>query len=100
MNGQAYILHERAKALARYPHMRRVGGLLYVSGTSSRRPDNSFDGVTLKADGTVELDIRAQTRAVIENIRLILREAGADLTHLVDVTVFLVDMKDYTGYNE
>lgn len=100
MNGQAYILHERAKALAQYPHMRRVGGLLYVSGTSSRRPDNTFDGVTHESDGTVTLDIRAQTEAVIENIRLILREAGADLTHLVDVTVFLVDMKDYTGYNE
>lgn len=45
VNGQAYILDERAKALAHYPHMRKAGGMLYISGISSRRPDNTYAGV-------------------------------------------------------
>ncbi|MBX7221150.1 MAG: RidA family protein [Blastocatellia bacterium] len=100
MNGQAFVLNERAKALAHYPHLRRAGGFLFVSGTSSRRPDNTIEGATVNPDGSVDLDIRAQTKAVIENIRVILQCAGADLEHLVEVTTFLVDMKDYPGYNE
>lgn len=100
MNGQAYILDERAKALAHYPHMRCAGGFLFVSGTSSRRPDNTIEGATVEPDGTLSLDIRTQTRAVLENIRTILQAAGADLSHLVEITTFLVDMKDYPGYNE
>lgn len=94
------ILDDRAQALARYPHARVVGNLVFVSGISSRRPDNTHDGVTIHADGRVEKDIRAQSRAVLENIRAILRAAGADLDHVVDITVFLVDMKDYVGMNE
>ncbi len=54
----------------------------------------------LYPDGTVEKDIRAQTRAVIGNIAKILELAGAGLEHLVDLTTFLVDMDDYAGYNE
>ncbi len=100
MNGQAYILGDRAKALAGYPHMRRAGGFLFVSGISSRRPDNTIEGAAIGADGVPTLDIRSQTKAVIENIRAILNAAGADLDHVVDVTTFLVDMKDYPGYNE
>jgi 2-aminomuconate deaminase len=100
MNGTPVIVPGRAGALANYPHARRAGGLIFVSGVSSRRFDNTYDGVTLLPDGTVELDIRAQTRAVIENIRAILQAAGADLEHVVDATVFLVDMKDYAGMNE
>jgi 2-aminomuconate deaminase len=100
MNGIPYILDERAGALANYPHARKAGGLIFVSGVSSRRHDNTHDGVTIREDGSVELDIREQTRAVIENIRAILNAAGADLANIVDVTVFLVDMKDYGGMNE
>jgi len=96
----SFVLSHRAPALAKYPHMRKAGGFLFVSGTSSRRPDNSYEGVTIASDGTVELDIKAQTKAVIENIRTILQSAGADLQHLVDLTVFLVNMKDYAGFNE
>jgi len=101
-NGTAYILQEStgAKAIANYPHMRKARGLLYVSGISSRRPDNTHVGATQKQDGTWDLDIREQTRAVIVNIQRILREAGADLSHLVDVTTYLTDMKHYAGYNE
>ena len=94
------ILDDRAQALARYPHARIVGDTIYVSGISSRRPDNTHDGVTHNADGTRTLDIKAQTRAVLQNIDVILKAAGADLGNVVDITVFLVDMKDYAGMNE
>lgn len=99
MKTEAIILEDRAKALAHYPHARRVGDLLFISGCSSRRPDNTHEGVTIHQSGVVEKDIRAQTRAVIENLRVILRAAGGDLNNLVDVTTFLVDMKDFPGYN-
>ena len=62
--------------------------------------DDSFEGVDLDAGGKVSLDIRRQTRAVIENIRDILQSVGADLADVVDVTSFLVDMRDFDGYNE
>jgi 2-aminomuconate deaminase len=100
MNGTPYIVGDRAGALANYPHARMFGGLIFVSGVSSRRHDNTHEGVRIGGDGSVELDIREQTRAVIENIREILHAAGADLTNVIDVTVFLVDMKDYAGMNE
>ncbi len=100
MNGEAYILEGRAGSLANYPHARLANGFLHVSGVSSRRHDDTHEGVTIQEDGRAVLDIRAQTRAVIENIRAILGAAGADLSHLVDVTVFLVDMADYAGMNE
>ena len=93
------IVDDRAQALARYPHGRIVGDLFFVSGVSSRRFDNTHAGVTVHADGRVEKDIAAQTRAVIENIDAILRAGGASLSHVVDITVFLVDIKDYAGMN-
>ena len=89
-----------AKPRGKYPHVRRAGDFLYVSGTSSRRPDNTFAGVSVDAMGTTNLDIRAQTRAVIENIRDILNNAGAQLSDLVQVQSFLVNMNDFGGYNE
>lgn len=100
MNGTAYTLGDRAQALANYPHARRVGDFIYVSGVSSRRFDNTHAGVTIKEDGSVQLDIREQTRAVIENIKAILEAAGAGLENVVDLLVMLVDMDDYAGMNE
>lgn len=100
MNGRGYILPDRARTLANYPHMREAGGFLFVSGISARRPDGSVEGVSVRPDGSKIRDIRAQTRAVIENLRQVLRAAGADLENLVDVTAFLSDMADYPGYNE
>lgn len=88
-----------AQALAKYPHARRAGDFIYLCGTSSRREDNTHEGVTRHDDGSVTLDIAAQTRGVIENMRKILRAADADLEDLIDVTTFLVDMKDFAGYN-
>lgn len=99
-NGEAVILGDRAQALAQYPHARRFGGLIYVSGISSRRPDNTHEGVTIKENGEVILDIAEQTRAVIENIKAILESCGSGLKNVLDITVFLVDMKDYKKFNE
>ncbi|CAG8553136.1 9386_t:CDS:2 [Racocetra fulgida] len=109
-NGRAIFLSDRARPLANYPHARVAGGLIFVSGISSRRPDNtgkleSTGSVDSKSEkelpgGTLELDIRAQTKAVIENLETILKEAGASLKNIVDLTVFLVNMDDYTGFNE
>ena len=100
MPTESIILENRAGALAQYPHAKRVGDLIFVSGVSSRRSDNSHEGVTQNEDGTVTLDIAAQTRAVIQNIQVILRAAGADLDHVVDMTTFLVNMEDFKGYNQ
>ena len=100
VESKGYVLEDRAGALANYPHARSAGDLLFVSGVSSRRADNTHVGVTIDEDGRVQKDIRAQTRAVIENIEVILAAAGATLADLIDVTVFLVDMEDYAGMNE
>ena len=99
MTDDAIILGDRARPLAHYPHARRAGDLLFLCGTSSRRPDNTHAGVTVAEDGSVTLDIAQQTRAVIENMRVILQAAGADLSDLVDLTTFLVNMSDFSGYN-
>ncbi|WP_089156193.1 RidA family protein [Micromonospora sp. NBS 11-29] len=84
----------------RFPHVTVAGDLIFVSGTSSRRPDNTIAGAAVDAMGVTDLDIRVQTRAVIENIRAILRSVGADLADLVQLTSYLVNMNDFGGYNE
>ncbi|MBC7884463.1 MAG: RidA family protein [Saprospiraceae bacterium] len=94
------LVPDKAKPRGKYPHLKIAGDFLFVSGTSSRRPDNSFEGVTVDEMGTTQLDIKKQTKAVIENIRAILQSVGADLNHIVDITVFLVNMNDFGGYNE
>lgn len=94
------VLKEKAKPRGRFPHLKRAGDFIYVSGTSSRRPDNSFVGVEVDEMGTTKLDIQAQTAAVIENIREILQSVGAGLDDVVEITTFLVNMNDFGGYNE
>jgi 2-aminomuconate deaminase len=98
--GDARVLGGQATPRGRYPHLKRAGDFVYVSGTSARRPDNTIAGATADAMGTTALDIRAQSRAVIENIRQILADVGAGLTDLVQVTAYLVSMNDFGGYNE
>ncbi|MBB5215979.1 RidA family protein [Parapusillimonas granuli] len=97
---QARTLSGKAKPRGSFPHIKRAGDFLYVSGTSSRRADNTIAGASADAMGTATLDIRAQTRAVIENIRDILASEGAGLEHLVEISAFLVSMNDFGGYNE
>jgi len=96
---RARTLPDKATPRGRFPHVRLAGGFAYVSGTSARRPDNTIAGADVDPLGTATLDIRAQTRAVIENIQDILRAVGAELTDLVSVTTFLVSMNDFGGYN-
>ncbi len=100
MTVKATLVAGQATPRGRFPHIKRAGDFLYVSGTSSRRPDNSFAGVAVDAMGATDLDIRAQTRAVIDNIADILRAEGATLGDLVEVIAFLVNMNDFKGYNE
>ena len=84
-----------------YPHTKRVGDFIFVSGTSSRRADNTIEGAE-KVDemGTKRLDIKVQTRAVLRNIERNLAKEGATLKDVVDITSFLVNMNDFAGYNE
>ena len=97
---KAAVVEGKATPRGKFPHIKRAGDFLYVSGTSSRRPDNSFAGASADAMGVTTLDIKVQTRAVIENIRDILQSAGADLSDLVETQAFLVNMNDFGGYNE
>ncbi|QDJ49581.1 RidA family protein [Bordetella hinzii] len=94
------VVQGRAQPRGRFPHVKRAGDFLFVSGTSSRRADNSFAGAEADAMGVLDADIRVQTRAVIENIKAILESVGAGLKDLVEVSAYLVDMGDFKGYNE
>ncbi|MCZ6487041.1 MAG: RidA family protein [Gammaproteobacteria bacterium] len=94
------VIAGKAKPRGRFPHYKRAGDFIHISGTSSRRPDDSFEGVQVDEMGVTQLDICAQTHAVIENIRDILSEAGAELNDLVSLTTYLVNMNDFGGYNE
>jgi 2-aminomuconate deaminase len=98
MATESHLVAGKATPRGRFPHAKRAGDFIYVSGTSSRRPDDTFVGVDV-IDGATVLDITAQTRAVIENIRDILAAAGAGLDDLVQVTSYLVDMADFAAYN-
>lgn len=94
------LIEGKATPRGKFPHVKRVGDFIFVSGTSSRRPDNSFEGVEVDEFGTTNLDIKVQTKAVLENINDILKKEGANLKDIVDVTSFLVNMNDFGGYNE
>lgn len=84
-----------------YPHVKQVGDFIFVSGTSSRRPDNTIAGVdTIDEMGTKHLNAEVQTREVLKNIDRNLQKVGASLKDVVDVTSFLVNMNDFAGYNK
>lgn len=97
---ESKLIEGRARPRGNYPHLKRAGDFLFVSGTSARRADDTIAGAQADGLGTVRLDIREQTRAVIENVRDILHEAGADLKDVVELTTFLVNINDFGGYNE
>ena len=100
MNDQAGVIKGKAKPRGKYQHFRRAGDFIFVSGTSSRRPDDTFVGAEVDGSGQTVFDIKAQTRAVIENIADTLQAAGSGLADVVEVSSFLVDMEDFAGYNE
>lgn len=90
------------KPVGAYPHARRVGDLLFLSGIGPRNPaSDEIPGNVLYADGRVQsYDIEAQTHAVFANVRAVLEASGARWEELVDVTVYLTDMaRDFRAYN-
>lgn len=99
-----FIAEGGPSAVGAYPHLQRVGDLVFVSGMGPRQPGtNEIPGGPIKDESgnPLEYDIKAQTHAVIDNIRVILEEYGSGLESVVDVLVFLIDMeRDFEGYNE
>lgn len=97
------VFSERApEPVGHYPHARRVGNLLFLSGVGPRKKGSrEIPGVTLDAEGNiVSYDIETQCRSVFENVRQILEDAGSRWENIVDVTVFLTNMKkDFPVYN-
>ncbi|NRA83274.1 MAG: RidA family protein [Gammaproteobacteria bacterium] len=94
------LIAGKTKPRGTFPHYKRAGDFVYVSGTSSRLPDNTFVGVEVDTIGATNLSIEGQTRAVIENIKDILQVAGCDLSDLVELSSYLVNMNDFGGYNK
>ncbi len=95
------LVEGKATPRGAYPHVKRVGDFIFVSGTSSRLPDNTFAGVhQVDEMGTMKLDVEEQTRAVLNNIKDYLATEGATMEDVVDVTSFLVNMNDFAGYNK
>src|ERR671930_2055672 len=84
-----------AEPVGAFPHAKRVGNLLFLSGIGPRvRGSKEIPGVTLTADGKIDnYDIETQCHAVFENVRLVLEDAGATWNDIVDVTVFLTNIK-------
>lgn len=97
---EAAVISDMPTPRGAYPHYRRAGDLVFVSGTSSRRKDGTFEGADVDAMGVTKLDIRAQTRAVLRNIGEILKHAGLSLSDVVEISCFLVNMNDFGGFNE
>jgi len=100
MTTESKVVPGKAQPRGKFPHLKRAGDYLFVSGTSSRRADNTIAGAEVDPLGSMQLDIRAQTRAVIHNISDILASVGANLSDLVEISSYLVNMNDFAGYNE
>ena len=102
MNDKAVHSSKAPEPVGLYPHARRAGNLLFLSGVGPRkRGSKDIPGVTLDASGkVVSYDIEIQCRSVFDNVRHILEDAGSGWDRLVDVTVFLTDMqRDFAAYN-
>lgn len=103
-NGEVVMARGAPAPVGAYPHARRVGELLYLSGVGPRQPGtNAIPGGPVRDPQGQPLpyDVKAQTRATIENVQAILEAAGSSLDKVVDVTAFLIDMdRDFAGYNE
>ncbi len=99
---ESFTSRRAPEPVGAFPHARRVGGLLFLSGIGPRtRGSKEIPGVTLGPDGEVAAyDIEIQCRAVFENVRTVLEDAGSSWDRIVDVTVFLTDMKrDFPIFN-
>ena len=104
MTDRDTIISARApEPVGAFPHAKRVGNLLFLSGMGPRsRGKKAIPGVNLRDDGTVEsYDIETQCRAVFDNIKTVLEDAGSSWDNIVDVTVFLTNMKDdFPAFNK
>ena len=96
------VLKDKAQPLGHYPHVKRVGDFIYVSGTSSCRPDNTHVGATQDALGKWHLDIKLQTEAVINNIIALLSSMDAgkedNIIYRKSIDFFLVEFKRVKKY--
>ena len=103
MNGQKFNSDRAPGAVGLYPHARRVGNLLFLSGVGPRKAGQTdIPGVTLNENGEVEsYEIEKQCKSVFDNIRFILEDSGSSWDNIVDVQVFLTNMKDdFKIYNK
>ncbi len=99
MTMRAQLLTDKALPRGRFPHIKRAGDFLFVSGTSARLPNHQIAGAKVDALGATDLDIEVQTRAVIDNIADILASEGAGLSDVVELCAYLVNMNDFAKYN-
>jgi len=94
-------MNKEVKPRGAYPHTKRVGDLIFVSGTSSRKHDNTIAGVEIIDEmGTKKINVGTQTREVLKNIEKNLIREGATLADVVDITSFLISMNDFAEYNK
>jgi len=103
MNGEKFNSDRAPGAVGLYPHARKVGNILYLSGVGPRKAGQTdIPGVTLNERGEIEsYDIEIQCHSVFDNIRFILEDAGSSWDNIVDVQVFLTNMKDdFMAYNK
>ncbi len=103
MNGEKFNSDRAPQAVGLYPHARKVGNILYLSGVGPRKAGQTdIPGVTLNSVGEIEsYDIETQCHSVFDNIRFILEDAGSSWDNMVDVQVFLTNMKDdFNTYNK
>lgn len=98
-----YTASNAPTPLGTYPHARRVGDILFLSGIGPRHPEtNTVPGVSLNQQGDIlDYDIEAQCHAVFENVKIVLESSGARWEQLVDITVFLINIEqDFEVYNK
>jgi 2-aminomuconate deaminase len=103
MENKIINTNSAAKPLGAYPHARRVGDFLFLSGIGSRNPkDNSIPGLEIDPEGNIiKYDIVAETHQVMANVKAVLEASGSSWENIIDVTVFLTNMKkDFSTYNK
>lgn len=103
MSDEIIKTENAAKPLGAYPHARRVGNLLFLSGIGSRNAaDNSIPGLELDSEGNIiKYDIEAECRQCFANVKAVLEASGSSWDKIIDVTVFLTNMKkDFPLYNK
>ena len=96
---ESRIFTGKARPRGNFPHLKRVGDFIFISGTTSRRPDDSFEGAS-DVDGQLQIDIRKQAAFVFESISDMLESVGASLKDLVEVQAYLRHIDDYEAFNE